>query len=264
MYIRSKWLQQQQQPRNRYVSLASPLKGDYEDTVLIQSGILQKKSQESINARLALVMKSGKYTLGSKTCLKTLRSGKGKLQPDCFLEGMQPRFAYPKIPGTKLDQRCCTAAKLILISNNCPPIRKTEIEYYAMLSKTTVHHYGGSKFMLFFSAALVGCVLISHKPSLTAAMCNASLTPGIIGAVHVQQYSLSCVVNADNVDLGTACGKLHRVCTLAITDPGTVVCYAKITAQTVHVDAMLSFLMCCHWQCNTCTQCIMFHLHCLL
>jgi hypothetical protein len=39
------------------------------------------------------------------------------------------------------------AAKLILISNNCPPIRKTEIEYYAMLSKTTVHHYGGSKLL---------------------------------------------------------------------------------------------------------------------
>lgn len=38
---------------------------------------VQKKSQESINARLALVMKSGKFTLGSKTCLKTLRSGKG-------------------------------------------------------------------------------------------------------------------------------------------------------------------------------------------
>ncbi len=26
--------------------------------------------------------------------------------------------------------------------------------------------------------------------------------------------------HADNVDLGTACGKLHRVCVLAITDPG--------------------------------------------
>lgn len=38
----------------------------------------QKKSQENINSRLALVMKSGKYTLGYKTCLKTLRSGKGE------------------------------------------------------------------------------------------------------------------------------------------------------------------------------------------
>jgi large subunit ribosomal protein L30e len=35
-----------------------------------------KKSQENINSRLALVMKSGKYTLGYKTTLKTLRNGK--------------------------------------------------------------------------------------------------------------------------------------------------------------------------------------------
>ena len=39
----------------------------------------------------------------------------------------------------------CPAAKLIIISNNCPPIRKSEIEYYAMLSKTGVHHYTGSE-----------------------------------------------------------------------------------------------------------------------
>lgn len=38
---------------------------------------LQKKAQEGINSRLALVMKSGKYTLGYKTSLKTLRLGKG-------------------------------------------------------------------------------------------------------------------------------------------------------------------------------------------
>jgi large subunit ribosomal protein L30e len=38
----------------------------------------QKKSQENINSRLQLMMKSGKYTLGYKTCLKTLRSGKGE------------------------------------------------------------------------------------------------------------------------------------------------------------------------------------------
>ena len=36
------------------------------------------------------------------------------------------------------------AAKLVLISNNCPPLRKSEIEYYAMLAKTGVHHYSGS------------------------------------------------------------------------------------------------------------------------
>ncbi|GFR51754.1 hypothetical protein Agub_g14205 [Astrephomene gubernaculifera] len=70
-----------------------------------------KKTQENINARLALVMKSGKYTLGYKTCLKTLRSGK---------------------------------AKLVIICNNCPAVRKSEVEYYAMLSKTGVHHYAGN------------------------------------------------------------------------------------------------------------------------
>jgi len=46
--------------------------------------------------------------------------------------------------------------------------RKSEIEYYAMLAKTGVHHYSGN-----------------------------------------------------NIELGTACGKYYRVCTLAIIDPGT-------------------------------------------
>ena len=57
-------------------------------------------------------MKSGKFTLGYRTCLKTMRSGK---------------------------------AKLVIVCSNCPPVRKSEIEYYAMLSKTGVHHYAGSE-----------------------------------------------------------------------------------------------------------------------
>merc|ERR1711884_1004221 len=93
-----------------------------------------KKSIESINTRLALVMKSGKYCLGYKQTLKTQRQGK---------------------------------AKLVIVANNIPPLRKSEIEYYAMLAKTGVHHYTGN-----------------------------------------------------NIELGTACGKYFRVCTLSITDPG--------------------------------------------
>lgn len=76
-----------------------------------------KKTVENINSRLSLVMKSGKYTLGYNSSLKALRSGK---------------------------------AKLIIIANNCPPLRKSEIEYYAMLAKTGVHHYVGSNFKFFF------------------------------------------------------------------------------------------------------------------
>lgn len=103
-------------------------------TVEMVASKKQKKAMESINSRLALVMKSGKYKLGYRETLKTLRQGK---------------------------------AKLVILANNCPPLRKSEIEYYAMLAKTGVHHYTGN-----------------------------------------------------NIELGTACGKYFRVCTLSITDPG--------------------------------------------
>jgi large subunit ribosomal protein L30e len=70
-----------------------------------------KKTVESINSRLQLVMRSGKAALGYNTTVKSLRS---------------------------------TKAKMVIISSNCPPLRKSEIEYYAMLAKCTVHHYAGT------------------------------------------------------------------------------------------------------------------------
>jgi large subunit ribosomal protein L30e len=42
----------------------------------------------------------------------------------------------------------CNLAKLVLIAGNCPPLRKSELEYYAMLSKTTVHHFAGTNVAL--------------------------------------------------------------------------------------------------------------------
>ena len=38
------------------------------------------KSSESISSRLALVVKSGKYSLGYKSALKQMRNGKGAVQ----------------------------------------------------------------------------------------------------------------------------------------------------------------------------------------
>jgi ribosomal protein L30E len=58
-----------------------------------------------------IVMKSGKVSLGYKSTLKCLRSGK---------------------------------AKLVIIAGNTPPLRKSELEYYSMLSKTNVHHFAGN------------------------------------------------------------------------------------------------------------------------
>lgn len=35
-------------------------------------------------------------------------------------------------------------AKLVILSNNFPSLRRSEIEYYAMLAKCGVHHYSGN------------------------------------------------------------------------------------------------------------------------
>ena len=74
-----------------------------------------KKGADTIGSRLSLVIKSGKVQLGYKQSIKSLRNGK---------------------------------AKLILIAGNCPPLRKSEMEYYAMLSKVPVHHYQGDNVSL--------------------------------------------------------------------------------------------------------------------
>ena len=60
-------------------------------------------------------MKSGKVVLGYKSCLRKLRSGD---------------------------------AKLIILSNNCPTVRKAEIEYYAHLAKAKVVFYQGNNISL--------------------------------------------------------------------------------------------------------------------
>ena len=39
-------------------------------------------------------------------------------------------------------------SKAVLISNNCPPIRRTELEYYAILGKSKVHHFDGNNIEL--------------------------------------------------------------------------------------------------------------------
>lgn len=70
-----------------------------------------KAKQESVNAKLALVLKSGKFTLGYKTTIDALRTGR---------------------------------AKLVLIAQNCPLLRKSELQYYAMLSGANIHHFKGS------------------------------------------------------------------------------------------------------------------------
>lgn len=78
--------------------------------------------------RLHLVMKSGKCVLGYKQTLRALRLKKGM---------------YVCLGLLKL-----VAAKLVIVSANCPPLRRAEVEYYSILAKTGVHFYGGNNIEL--------------------------------------------------------------------------------------------------------------------
>jgi large subunit ribosomal protein L30e len=84
-----------------------------------------------MNSRLKLVMKSGKVILGYKESVKSLRRAK---------------------------------AKMILISSNCPNLRKSEVEYLSMLAKVPVHHYSGDNTALgtacgkFFNCSILAVI----------------------------------------------------------------------------------------------------------
>lgn len=91
--------------------------------------------------------------------------------------------------------KCNWELKLLLLygQSNCQyfntqflNLRKSEIEYYAMLAKTGVHHYSGN-----------------------------------------------------NIELGTACGKYYRVCTLAIIDPG--MCLLPYNEQIGYISVVPAF-----------------------
>merc|ERR1719148_26158 len=71
----------------------------------------QNKQQEGIKSVLSVVMRSGKVSLGYKSTLKSIRKAK---------------------------------AKLIFISNNCPTVRKTQLEYYAVLAGIKTILYDGN------------------------------------------------------------------------------------------------------------------------
>jgi large subunit ribosomal protein L30e len=83
---------------------------------------------------ISLFPSAGKYRLGHKQTLKAIRNGE---------------------------------AQMVILANNCPTLKKSEVEYYAMLGKVNVIHYQGN-----------------------------------------------------NVELGTACGKLYQCSALSIIDAG--------------------------------------------
>nr|UXY88173.1 60S ribosomal protein L30 [Cryptomonas curvata] len=70
-----------------------------------------KNNLDNLGNKLRLVIKSGKFSLGYNTTIKSLREGK---------------------------------CKFIVIANNCTSTRRLELEYYAMLNKCPVNHFYGN------------------------------------------------------------------------------------------------------------------------
>ena len=97
-----------------------------------------------MNLKLALVIKSGKYRLGK--CL--LPSRELPLRGPLCRNPLQTLITLWIGYKSALKTLRQGQSKLILISNNCPAIRRTELEYYAMLSKSQVHHFDGNNIEL--------------------------------------------------------------------------------------------------------------------
>ena len=72
---------------------------------------IKKNKSEGIGQQLAIVMKSGKTAIGFKSTLASIRNGK---------------------------------AKAVILSNNLPVIRKSQIEYYAVLGNVKTISFNGN------------------------------------------------------------------------------------------------------------------------
>jgi ribosomal protein L30E len=163
-----------------------------------------------------------RVTLGYLSTLKSLRSGK---------------------------------AKLVIIAGNTPPLRKSELEYYAMVR---LHYNTGStdrvgNMPASFGAlrAVLTCLLrtlflddqwltlcsFPRPPCITSAATTYVLHPDppmaqrkVTASVHLRAgpekrsfetvRGLSTNVLVIQIELGTACGKLFRCSTMAILDAG--------------------------------------------
>jgi large subunit ribosomal protein L30e len=84
--------------------------------------------------------------------------------------------------------------KLVIISGNCPPLSKSELEYYAMLAKVIFER------LLEFTNSVDKCTSFMRATSLS--------------------HNMLCLIRFVSTELGTACGKLFGVGVLSIQDGG--------------------------------------------
>ena len=82
----------------------------------------KKVVAENINARLALVMKSGKVALGYKSAIKTVRQGKGMLfVSPCFV------YSRPSSPMLYVSPLAASSAFVYCLKSNQPNTARIRI-----------------------------------------------------------------------------------------------------------------------------------------
>ena len=101
-----------------------------------------------MNQKLSLVIRSGKYKIGYKNAVRSIRQGQ---------------------------------TKLVFIASNCPAIRRTELVYFVILGGAKVCHFEGN---------------------------NVEL-----GKLNTLKFNIF-------ISIGTASGRLHRVCVMSIQEVG--------------------------------------------
>ena len=88
------------------------------------------KTTENINQKLGLAIRSGKHKVGKLYSPSNHWSNALIFKPI----------------GYKATMKCLRngQSKLVIISNNCPSIRKTQLEYNAILGGSKVLHFDGN------------------------------------------------------------------------------------------------------------------------
>ena len=96
------------------------------------------KTTENTNQKLSLAIKSGKHKVG-----KYFEQAERKTH--FLITLLTLHFLFCPI-GFKAVMKMLRngQSKLVIISNNCPAIRKTQLEYMAILGGSKVLHFDGN------------------------------------------------------------------------------------------------------------------------
>jgi ribosomal protein L30E len=195
---------------------------------------------DNLNARLSLVVKSGKISLGHRTTVKALRKSQGEpgrrgFFEDCclwavggVLRGLVAVGGLRAVVAGRAAGLTCAwavfcpcvlAAKLVLIAKNCPPVREPPAAARAAGPRSLPPDRCGNG------------TLAAHRATrfrLSQLRRSEIEYYSMLAKVNVVPY------NGNNIDMGTAVGKFYRVSAMTIIDAGECApCVLPVGASAV-------------------------------